>query len=273
MRISAFGDCITNLGIINIVGWCRCLVIEDQWPHRLQQLLTAAVDSGSSVTNYGLMGKTVWDYNRTIEYNDGLAAAPRADASVFMFGTNDANDWDETKFTVHYESIIRALVRPGTRCVLMVPPPVYEPTFKKADDIFATHTLLLPAISAVAAATGCEVLDTQPRFRTCDPLGTGMCEKEFRIDGFDGPDGVHPAQRGQLLIAGTLASHLMPSRFRYNESCVLPELPSNWLLCPLHLAIIGGVALGLGLLACCCCVAVRRHRRRKALLNPSAMTA
>ena len=267
MRISAFGDCITNVGIINIVGWCRCLVVEDQWPNRLQQLLGSLDGGATTVTNYGLMGKTVWDYNRTVEYRAGLATAPRADASVFMFGTNDANDWDELRFTVHYESIIRALVRPGSRCVLMVPPPVYQPTFKRADDILVTHTLLLPAIAAVGAATGCEVLDHQPRFLRCDPVGAGMCAKEFRVDGFDGPDGVHPAARNQLLMAGTLAFHLEPSRFeRHNESCALPELPSNWLLCPMHQAILGGVALGLGLLACCARVAFRRRRRRKALL-------
>lgn len=188
VKVACVGDSIT-------AGYALQNPGVESYPAQLQVLL----GSGYNVGNFGLSGATVqkrsdYTYWNSWAYRGSLQFKP--DIVVIMLGTNDSKpwNWNAVKFDADYRALIAKYKGLSTqpRVYICLPPPVFTPNpFGTAFDPAFVQNTLVPAVRAVATATGVTMIDNN----------TPLLDEPGLFS-----DGVHPTTQGAGVIAATIAA-------------------------------------------------------------------
>jgi lysophospholipase L1-like esterase len=190
VKVACVGDSIT-------AGYALQNPGVESYPAQLQALL----GNGYTVGNFGLSGATVlkqsdYTYWNTAPYRNSQKFKPNI--VVIMLGTNDSKpwNWNAAKFDADYRALIAKYqgLQTHPRVYICLPPPVFTPNpFGTAFDPAFVQNTLVPAVRAVATATGVTLIDNN----------TPLLNEPGLFS-----DGVHPTPQGAGVIAATVGMSL-----------------------------------------------------------------
>lgn len=172
----------------------------DAWPRILERKLNGQYE----VLNFGISGATLLKEGNQPYHPDfwETAKARRAKIYILMLGTNDSKpyNWNAVQYAEQLEERTRELktISAVEKIYLMAPPPALK---KRSSDLYATFDIdpaviqneIRGIVKDVSDKSGVEFIDLYVEL---------YGHSEYM------PDGVHPNQRGNEVIATYLARRL-----------------------------------------------------------------